>query len=62
MENGFQGVDQCVALSVGADTDAQVLIDPGELEVPDDDVPCAQSGGQPTGVTLRVVGKDEVGA
>jgi hypothetical protein len=60
-ENLPQGGEQRHALGIGADGDAQVLLDARQLEMADDDGPLAQRRGQRAGIVLRVAGEDSLG-
>src|SRR5574343_1691885 len=59
--DGAQGIDQRLAFAVGADGDAQELLDPRVLEMADDDALIAQRLGQFPRVVQGVAGEDEVG-
>jgi hypothetical protein len=60
-EEASQGSYQRRAFAVGADSDAQGLVDPGQPEVADDDAAITQGLGQSGCVVLRVAGENEVG-
>ena len=59
-KNRPQRVDQRGALLIGADRDAQVLVDARLLEVTHDDLALAQLGRERRRVVLRVAREDEV--
>jgi len=57
----LQGVDQRLALHIGTDRDAQMLINARQLEVADNDLALAQVCRERGRIVLRVAGKDEIG-
>jgi len=60
-EQFLQRLEQQVALLVAADGDAQVLLDPRQPEVANDDAALPQPRREFAGVVLWVTDEDEVG-